>query len=254
MPSRHKSATYALVEELKSSHNVQALKQAEKSNVGEDSVDISLFSKPQVTLKKQAAQEEETKEEVETRKSMEAALMRAEEVNRAKRERLQAQHASLVVKPEVSHMNPYAARSKPAPASVKHGPPTQDAILSAKRVRRSPAKSPSKSDPVMKVLREAERSTFVDGRSGVRQRKIKSNLPHGFTCKICDLPPDKVRELRIMNFGRGLLCSVLLTMLFISFFLLSPALSRQVWAYSMLQVLVAVADQVANVSNLPEGC
>ena len=231
VPTRLLSPTQAMLHAAETSAKVEKMKTMEKARMGEDGIETFRFNKSE-TLKSSLIEQtleqkpELTPEELEARTSMEAALMRAEELNRVKRERiansteLAGKPTELSVKQKATLKNPYGSNRKssaallqgekhlPSARSIRdpvNGQPTKKARLevNGKPLRATPSdgkKNPSDTnrnslDPVAACLRNVESDSYIKKAFGVatEKRKIQSNTPAGLKCTLCEQESKKVR-------------------------------------------------------------
>jgi hypothetical protein len=221
VPVQLRSSTQAMISALESSANVQQLKNNERAKMGENGIEEVRFSKSNALIDRpgltdRAQNPEMTPQMLESQKSMESALMQAEELNRAKRERikqLQSQNTKVALK------NPYAA-SRQKTARVKSETAFSGSVSTidpsdrqeAKKARvmtdsqsaHSTAvanKSDSQylsADPIAQCLREVASDSYVNQAISVGEMKCKIQYyaPSGLKCSLCDMTTKKVR---IMN-------------------------------------------------------
>lgn len=221
VPVQLRSSTQAMISALESSANVQQLKNNERAKMGENGIEAIRFSKSNALINRpgltdRAQNPEMTPQMLESQKSMESALMQAEELNRAKCERikqLQSQNAKVALK------NPYAAsrqktvreKSETAvsgSASTIDPSDRQEAkkarVMTDSQSAHSTAvanKSDSQylsADPIAHCLREVASDSYVNQAISVCEMKCKIQYyaPSGLKCSLCDMTTKKVR---IMN-------------------------------------------------------
>jgi len=222
VPARLVSPTQAMVKTIESTAKVEKIKATEKARMGEGGIETfrfnkSTIAKPSLAGEKREQTAELTPEVLESQKSMEAALMQAEELNRVKRERLAN---SKVLPTEAPLKNPYnsswrssskikSERHPPSSASMKESSSGQQ----SKKPRLDTDSRPSKSgapvgkknhkdlradkafDPIAQCLREVESDSYVKMAFGdaTAKRKIECNAPAGLKCSLCEKESKTVR-------------------------------------------------------------
>ena len=223
VPAHLRTPTQTMIKAFETATNVKRIKNAEKARLGEGGIETVLFSKPSAVILPRpdvgnsAKNEELTPELVEARQAMQASLMQAEHLNRAKRERIEK---LLSQKTKVPLSNTYSSSNRSV--TTKYGGatlPASEALLEsqdqqhAKKARMMTssqgknsgnAKERNKkvgsqspvSDPISRCLREVESDSYVKQASGVgiSKRKIQSNVPNGLKCSLCDTSSKKVRH------------------------------------------------------------
>jgi hypothetical protein len=222
VPVQLRSSTLAMLGVLESSANVQQMRNNERAKMGENGIDAIRFSTANATVKPRLADRaqnpEMTPQMLVSQKSMEAALMQAEELNRAKRERieqLQSQNTKVALK------NPYAA-SRLMTARVKSETTFSGSASAIDPLDRQQAKKarvvtdsqPAHSaavanksdsqrlsaDPIAQCLRDVASGSYVNQAISVGEmkRKIQYNTPAGLKCGLCDMTCKKVRIMKLV--------------------------------------------------------
>lgn len=270
VPVQLRISTQAMIDALESSANVQQMKNNERAKMGENGIDAIRFSKPNATVKPRSADRaqnpEITPQMLESQKSMEAALMQAEELNRSKRERieqLQRQNTKVALK------NPYATsrlksawvksetalsgsacakdpsdrqQAKKARVMTDSQPAHSAAVANKSDSQRLPA------DPIAQCLREVASDSYVNQAISVSQttRKIQYYAPAGLKCSLCDMASKKVR---IIEFVGLYLYYVSANLLFLMCFSWA-AFDGRLWPYRLFHLLVEMDGEVLDMSDL----
>ena len=227
VPVRFLSPTQALLNNMASSVKVEKLKSLEKARMGEGGIEAFRFNKPNVLKPAPVTKNEPNSnlspdEVLEAQTAMQAALMRAEELNKAKREKLEnAKDEKISVGPL---KNPYssgrgvasrvkregsASSSKYTKGLLNPQQPKKPRLGTGSKSTTSVAAAASaapiiqnkrndfhdvSSDPIAQCLNQVESDSYVKRAFGVTKenRKINSNAPVGLKCSLCESESEKV--------------------------------------------------------------
>jgi hypothetical protein len=270
VPVQLRSSTQAMMHALKSSAKVQQIKNNERAKMGENGIDAIRFSKSDATKKPRLSDPAQnlgmTPQMLESQKSMEAALMQAEALNRAKRERIEQLRSQ---KTNVALKNPYAARW-PKTAREKSGTTLSGSSSAVDPSDRHQAKKPRvmtdskpthaasvadkkdsqllSADPIAQCLREVASDSYVNHALGVGEmkRKIQYNAPAGLKCSLCDMTSKKVRIIEFCVAGYSFCLNKSFVLSCFSWI----AFDGRMWPYRLFHLLVEMVGKVLVVSDL----
>jgi hypothetical protein len=186
IPLRLSTCTRALFDELRASRNISRMKQAEKSRVGEDSLDSARFQLPSNIHAPGSEQETASKPVAAPLPGLQGAV--AQQLKRKRPEAAKAQKQGF---------NPYA--KKPAAAAggqpQAKQPPRQEKpslfkIPAAAAGGQPQAKQPPRQEKpsLSSYLKTVESDTYVKKMPRDILSKIKSNVPKNMACQICNDP------------------------------------------------------------------
>jgi len=228
IPASFRNEVMALVNELNSAQEVQQRKVMDTLRVGEKSIKTVLFQKPQMDglmkVSKEIGAFDDSNE-----LSTEEMAVKGESLLRAQHAKIEKQKAiinNIGITSEIKkkRVNPYARPVRKQQPKLENnasntpkGMKTQtskrarvmaEIVLSNSSVSSTPLshkkstelkkersdKSPCL-DPLDQCLKEARAEAFVQEtpRNVKMNRRLKSNVPDGMTCVICDESPNKVR-------------------------------------------------------------
>jgi regulator of telomere elongation helicase 1 len=192
MPTRLRTATNALFSELQAAKNIARIKQGEKARNGENGIQQELFHPTKQGPVVSLAKENQPVPDQENERDMKAALMRAEEINRLKRENLNAVDP---IKADKLSKNPYYASKKKALSlgpKMKTAPQTHP----ANKTVQSGAKPKPSPDAITKCLASVQSDVFVKRTRTSAIPKLmntlSSNTPTDMQCLVCLKAPTKV--------------------------------------------------------------
>jgi regulator of telomere elongation helicase 1 len=227
VPERFLSPTQALLNNMASFVKVEKLKSLEKARIGEDSIEAFRFNKPKVLKLAPVAKSEPNlnlspDEALEAQTTMEAALMRAQELNKAKREKIEktkdekisdgllknpcnsGQGITSKVKREGTSSSSKQTKvffnpQQPKKPRLVTGSESTKFISSIAAAAVSQKKSNGfhdmSSDPIAQCLNQVESDSYVKRAFGVTRedrRKINSNAPAGLKCSLCESKSKRV--------------------------------------------------------------
>lgn len=220
MPARLQGPTLALLDTKQSVTKVAKIKAMEKASMGEEGLETFRFNKSE-SLKPSLSgtkreQSESTPEFLESQMSMEAALMQAEVLNKAKRERIQSSN-DLPLRKRASVKNPYSStrtiptkpknESRPSRVASANVPGDQrhrkkqrlgsQPSLSGSIGNTTPKNSKDKPcDPIAQCLHQVESDSYVKRAFGAvnSERQIESNAPADLKCGLCEQESKTVRN------------------------------------------------------------
>jgi hypothetical protein len=190
LPSRLRTSTRALLNEIRASQSTRHVKAKEKAREGENGVDLVRFSMPKKALPpvEPKTKPDENPQDLENQRSMQASLMAADQANSAKRNRVKEQLEAGGQKKKKANPYPKSSQSSSlgAAAKVLDKKPLKPAASSVTTSRNADvtsnrSKSPPR-DRVSKVLAQAELSPFAKGKS---KPKVRANTKVS-NCRICE--------------------------------------------------------------------
>eukprot|EP00957_Ditylum_brightwellii_P166615 12682989-Ditylum_brightwellii.AAC.1 len=206
LPSQVKNKVTAIAKQILAASKIERMKELDKKNRGENSLNPALFRKTvvnrnQTGIKKTNVPSTEnsnnSENDIEEQRHMEAALMRAQEVKNAMKNRVGTNLSQS--RERVLKRNPYLTKQKnqvaPRVNTVQRPLPPQATDRPKKRLRESigyEANSPA-GDPMERCLQQVKSDTYLKHTPRVAKiaRRIKANVPEGFLCTVCDSTPNK---------------------------------------------------------------
>ena len=205
LPSRLRTSSKALLDEIRATQSTARIKEQEKERDGEKGVDSARFSEAKrIPPSAPQAPSSENPGDLEDQRSMQAGLLMSEQANSVKRDRVKAE----LEKEGKKAPNPYHSSSKQSAVVQKDSErpskkPFRPNIGTATATSCSPKKStnsasmPPQEDRISQLLRRVESSPFQKGKS---KPKVRANVK-GSDCRICEqmckevsalVPPAKV--------------------------------------------------------------
>ena len=215
LPARLRIPTKTMLKNIQSIAKIEKIKAIEKARTGEGAIETYRFvrpegKKPSFSHQGREQKAELTPEIVESQKSMEAALMQAEVLNRAKRDRIEklndeTMKASLLKNPystggemnlsenNVAQSNTSVSTKDPVNKQQAKKPrldedsksDTSGALVDWENCEDSEGKP---SDPIAQCLRDVESDSYMKSAFGgaIMKRKIQCNAPVGLKCSLCE--------------------------------------------------------------------
>lgn len=154
-----------ILEEFEVDKITKRMKAADKARSGEVIVDTARFMAPALKKPKREEKKEEMPEDIENRRVLEAGLMRAQDIQRQKREQLEATKRIMP--------NP--------PRNLKRMAPSLASASTA-----------SSQDELLNSLKVAASDRFVKKAGPCPSNSVSHNAPEGLTCLVCDSAIKKV--------------------------------------------------------------
>ena len=196
LPFKLRPCGKALLEELQNADSAVRTKQKEKASEGEKGLDVSRFSAAPRSLPGLSQASPSNPEDLENQRTMQAALIMAEDVNSAKRNRVKAELERESRNARIAS-NPYSSKDRKhntAKAGLLARPvkkmftPTTIATNVADHCPTEPPQSDENGlelpgeNRIAQLLRRAEASPF---RKGTQNPKVRANV-RSSTCRICE--------------------------------------------------------------------
>lgn len=165
LPSMFCGSLNGILEEFEVDKITKRMKAADKARSGEVIVDTARFMAPALKKPKREEKKEEMPEDIENRRVLEAGLMRAQDIQRQKREQLEATKRIMP--------NP--------PRNLKRMAPPLASASTA-----------SSQDELLNSLKVAASDRFVKKAGPFPSNSVSHNAPEGLTCLVCDSAIKKV--------------------------------------------------------------